>query len=155
MLRSIEGMRSGFMNQIVVPQPEFKEPHASYLKRKNAKMSEFIFRYDVSRFLTPSQADAVFSICNNEHKNWPFVLFGPPGTGKTFTISHAIQTILKMDPRNRVLVCTPSNMAADRVAEQLMKDFGTVMTEDNVLRLKSVGNNFYQRDKRFDNISSL
>lgn len=109
-------------------------------------------RYGISPLLTPSQQDAVFAICNDESKGLPFVLFGPPGTGKTFTISQTIQAILKMNDKNRVLVCTASNMASDRVAEQLMEDFGEVLNEYNVLRLRALGNDYQQRERRFDEI---
>lgn len=148
-------MKSGLLNQAVIPKPEFEEPHESYLTRRDREKHDFAQTYQIPQVLTPSQLDAVYTICTKQHKGCPFVLFGPPGTGKTYTISHTIQTILKMDPRNRVLVCTPSNIAADRVAEQLMENFGSVLTKNNVLRLKAPGNNFFARYKRFDDISSL
>lgn len=109
-------------------------------------------KYRVSPILTPAQQDAVFAICNKEHGECPFVLNGPPGTGKTFTISQAIQALLRMSNKNRILICTPSNTAADRVAEQLMSDFGDVLNDRNVLRLNSVGADYYSRDKKFDPI---
>lgn len=109
-------------------------------------------KYKISEKLTEAQRDVVFAICNRENQQWPFILNGPPGTGKTVTISETIQTILKMDSTSRILVCTPSNMAADRVAEQLMTDFGDVLTAENVLRLRSPGNAFTDRNKKFDSI---
>jgi superfamily I DNA/RNA helicase len=117
-------------------------------------MSEFRRRCKISPKLTESQRNAVFAICENEHNEFPFVLFGPPGTGKTFTISQAIQGILRKDKNNRVLVCTMSNMAANRVAEQLMADFGDVLNEQNVLRLRATSNDYYQRDRQFEKIYS-
>ncbi|KAI6183190.1 Pept-C1 domain-containing protein [Aphelenchoides bicaudatus] len=155
MLNSIEGMKSGYLNQIIVPNPVFQESYASYLKRKDAEMNAFVRKYNISPILTPSQLDAVFAICKKEHRNCPFVLYGPPGTGKTFTISQAVQTLLKMKSTNRILICTPSNMAADRVAIQLMEDFGDILNKNNVLRLRSTGNNYFLRDRHFDEISLL
>jgi superfamily II DNA or RNA helicase len=115
-------------------------------------MASFIHKYRVSPILTPSQRDAVFAICNKEHGECPFVLNGPPGTGKTFTISQTVQTLLRMNSNNRILICAPSNMACDRVAEQLMRDFGDVLNNQNVLRLNSISADYYSRDKQFDSI---
>lgn len=113
-----------------------------------------MFDYEVDNRLTDAQKSALFAICNKEHRKWPFILNGPPGTGKTFLISQTIQTIIKINDEHRILVCTPSNMAADRVAEQLIRDFGQVLNADNVLRLYAVGNNYYSRDRYFDKIIS-
>lgn len=49
----------------------------------------------------------------------PFVVFGPPGTGKTVTIVEAIFQILKRNPEARILACAQGNKAADLIAERL------------------------------------
>jgi superfamily I DNA and/or RNA helicase len=46
-----------------------------------------------------------------------FVLHGPPGTGKTTTLVAAVQAALCGSPQ--VLVCAPSNAAADLLTERL------------------------------------
>ncbi|CAG4986430.1 unnamed protein product [Colias eurytheme] len=51
----------------------------------------------------------------------PYIVFGPPGTGKTMTIVEAILQIVARNTKNRVLVCTNSNMAADHVALMLLQ----------------------------------
>ncbi|CAG9106058.1 unnamed protein product [Plutella xylostella] len=51
----------------------------------------------------------------------PYLLHGPPGTGKTITIVEAILQLVKKSPDNRILVCTDSNMAADHVASVLVQ----------------------------------
>lgn len=49
-------------------------------------------------------------------------LWGPPGTGKTTTLVAAIVDILLRQPSTKILVCTPSNEAADLIVERLLKN---------------------------------
>ena len=49
----------------------------------------------------------------------PILVFGPFGTGKTFTLSLACVSILSQSQRNKVLICTHSNSAADIHLEHL------------------------------------
>lgn len=103
--------------------------------------------------LNEAQSRAFYSICTTSHGNSPYVLHGPPGTGKTLLIAKAVHCLLEMDPKVRVLLTAPSNMAADVIAEKLMEEFDkTVMNKDNVLRLKSTGNDFWGRNKNLDPI---
>ena len=48
----------------------------------------------------------------------PLVVFGPFGTGKTFTLNQAVRRIA-VNHNNRVLICTHSNSAADMHVELL------------------------------------
>ena len=47
---------------------------------------------------------------------------GPPGTGKTFLASYIIYNIFKKrnDNSDKILVCAPSNSAADNLAQYLI-----------------------------------
>ncbi|XP_061891869.1 RNA helicase Mov10l1 isoform X2 [Entelurus aequoreus] len=69
--------------------------------------------------LNPSQRDAVKRIMAAECRPTPYVLFGPPGTGKTITLIEAILQVYHFLPSSRVLVCTPSNSAADLICIRL------------------------------------
>ncbi|TFK28524.1 RNA helicase [Coprinopsis marcescibilis] len=71
------------------------------------------------------QVQAVTSIAYLPDGSPPFVVFGPPGTGKTITIVEAIRQVLKANPRAKVLACAPSNSAADIIAERLCSRIGT------------------------------
>ncbi|KAI0945600.1 hypothetical protein AcW1_001785 [Taiwanofungus camphoratus] len=73
----------------------------------------------------PAQLQAVTSISNLAIGSVPFVVFGPPGTGKTVTIVEAIQQILRKNPRARILACAPSNSAADLIASRLQASLST------------------------------
>jgi helicase MOV-10 len=50
----------------------------------------------------------------------PYLVFGPPGTGKSVTLVEAMKQVLKQFPEARLLVSAPSNSAADLLAERLM-----------------------------------
>ncbi|KAF9489673.1 P-loop containing nucleoside triphosphate hydrolase protein [Pleurotus eryngii] len=67
----------------------------------------------------PAQRQAVTSIVRQPPGSPPFVVFGPPGTGKTVTIIEAIRQIVARDPKARILACAPSNSAADLIALRL------------------------------------
>ncbi|KAF9487363.1 P-loop containing nucleoside triphosphate hydrolase protein [Pleurotus eryngii] len=67
----------------------------------------------------PAQRQAVASIVRQPPGSPPFVVFGPPGTGKTVTIIEAIRQIVARDPKARILTCAPSNSAADLIALRL------------------------------------
>nr|XP_020480456.1 RNA helicase Mov10l1 isoform X3 [Monopterus albus] len=69
--------------------------------------------------LNPAQREAVKRILAGECRPIPYVLFGPPGTGKTITLIEAILQVYHFLPSSRILVCTPSNSAADLICIRL------------------------------------
>ncbi|XP_053282435.1 RNA helicase Mov10l1 [Pleuronectes platessa] len=71
--------------------------------------------------LNPPQRKAVKSILEGECRPIPYVLFGPPGTGKTITLIESILQVYHFIPSSRVLVCTPSNSAADLICVRLLE----------------------------------
>jgi DNA polymerase III delta prime subunit len=73
---------------------------------------------------------------NKKQRLPPFIIHGPPGTGKTSTIIEAIRRLKENYPTKRVLICAPSDAAADVVSSRLMKYF----SNGRLLRL-----NWWQR----------
>ncbi|KAK3769722.1 hypothetical protein RRG08_004971 [Elysia crispata] len=69
--------------------------------------------------LNKRQKAAVMNILIGQCRPVPYVIFGPPGTGKTITVVEAILQVLKRVPSSRIVACTPSNSAADLIAERL------------------------------------
>lgn len=50
----------------------------------------------------------------------PYVVFGPPGTGKTVTLVEAILQVYHLNGGNcRILACAPSNSAADLIVSYI------------------------------------
>jgi len=74
--------------------------------------------------LNEEQKAAVRAILRAEHAPMPYLIFGPPGTGKTNTTAEAAIQVLKRDPATRILVTAPSNWAADLLATRMIGKFG-------------------------------
>ncbi|XP_077079162.1 putative helicase mov-10-B.2 isoform X2 [Siphateles boraxobius] len=68
----------------------------------------------------PEQYSAVCNIVTGTSKPAPYLVFGPPGTGKTVTIVEAIKQVEKNIPDAYILACAPSNSAADQLCEKLI-----------------------------------
>ncbi|XP_058719360.1 RNA helicase Mov10l1-like [Poecile atricapillus] len=69
--------------------------------------------------LNVQQKLAVKRILSGECRPTPYLLFGPPGTGKTVTVIEAILQIHFSLPDSRILVCAPSNAATDLICLRL------------------------------------
>jgi helicase MOV-10 len=71
--------------------------------------------------LNKEQGAAVLRIVSTSNRRRPYVIFGPPGTGKTTTVVASINAIRLHRPQARILVCAPSNFAADELLVRLAK----------------------------------
>ncbi|XP_051168910.1 putative helicase mov-10-B.2 [Leptopilina boulardi] len=80
----------------------------------------------------PEQIQAVKRIVGRSSYPSPYLVFGPPGTGKTATIVEAVCQINKRG--NNVLICTPSNAAADEITRRLLK---YKIPDDDIYRMTS------------------
>jgi len=63
------------------------------------------------------------------------ILFGPPGTGKTKTITNLVETLLLKNKNIHILVTAPSNTAADVICSRLI-EFN--ITKNQMLRLNAI-----------------
>ncbi|GAA6013534.1 hypothetical protein JCM11491_006113 [Sporobolomyces phaffii] len=77
-----------------------------------------------------AQRQAVVSIVNNTSGDRPYVLFGPPGTGKTVTIIETCKQLIK-NTNAKILLTAPSNSAADLLCSRLD------VAKDMILRLNA------------------
>ena len=77
--------------------------------------------YDQQLKHNKQQLQAVRHIVAGTARPGPYLIFGPPGTGKTVTMVEAMKQVLKGILEATLLVCAPSNSAADLLAERLNK----------------------------------
>ncbi|KAJ3382310.1 Helicase MOV-10 [Lobulomyces angularis] len=89
-----------------------------------------------SPHLNTEQVKAVFSILFNTHGNTPFIINGPPGTGKTSTIVESVKIIYSKNKSCRILVMTPSTRSADLMVERLTTGFQP-FSSDNLVRVNT------------------
>ncbi|NXK89922.1 SDE3 helicase, partial [Formicarius rufipectus] len=68
------------------------------------------------------QCRAVTHIVTGMSRPAPYLIFGPPGTGKTVTVVEAIKQVWTCFKDARILACAPSNSAADLLCQRLIPD---------------------------------
>ncbi|EFA02630.2 putative RNA helicase armi-like Protein [Tribolium castaneum] len=67
----------------------------------------------------PHQQQAVHAVLQKTAMPAPYLIFGPPGTGKTMTVVESVKQIYKKG-NEKILICTPSNNAANEVTKRLI-----------------------------------
>ncbi|GMH88807.1 hypothetical protein TL16_g11266 [Triparma laevis f. inornata] len=67
----------------------------------------------VNRDLNDEQRKAVEDVVHGTCSPSPYLIYCPPGTGKTVTMVEAIYQTFKRSKTNRILICAPSNSACD------------------------------------------
>ncbi|KZT41659.1 P-loop containing nucleoside triphosphate hydrolase protein [Sistotremastrum suecicum HHB10207 ss-3] len=91
-----------------------------------------------------SQLFAVNAIKNQPPGSPPFIVFGPPGTGKTVTIVEAMLQLVTSRTDVKILACAPSNSAADLITERL----AAVLEPRELFRLNAPSRGFKELRER-------
>ncbi|KAM8975149.1 helicase MOV-10 [Pelodytes ibericus] len=88
---------------------------------KTFHTDEKLILFDRSLEENKEQYSAVKEIVRGVSRPAPYLIFGPPGTGKTVTLVEAMKQVLKCIPNTYILACAPSNSASDLLCQRLMK----------------------------------
>eukprot|EP00494_Astrolonche_serrata_P031011 UN31280 len=75
--------------------------------------------------LNLEQREAIYHITNGMHGRCPYIIFGPPGTGKTVTVIEAILQVLNKHENAKLLCITPSDGSADLLVQRLARHQNT------------------------------
>lgn len=68
----------------------------------------------------------------------PYVIHGPPGTGKTKTLIEAILQLYRENRHARILACAPSNSAADHILDRLISEESVRIQKNEIFRLNAI-----------------
>lgn len=111
---------------------------------RDSKLQETLhagqFRQDFyDQVLNWEQKKAVEAVCEGRYGKLPYLISGPPGTGKTKTIIEtALQLLRNSSAHGHILLCAPSDPAADTLVHRLRQHLNT----SEVLRLNRPGRTF-------------
>uniref|UniRef100_A0A1B0C6Q6 Helicase MOV-10-like beta-barrel domain-containing protein n=1 Tax=Glossina palpalis gambiensis TaxID=67801 RepID=A0A1B0C6Q6_9MUSC len=108
--RAVENLGEQFLFTSIVQTRECPQLNIHFDEHRDQLLldSQYCIWHD--HILISVQKTAVASILRAEVNNMPYVIFGPPGTGKTVTLVESILQIFKLIPSARLLVGTPSNI---------------------------------------------
>ncbi|XP_005914763.1 putative helicase mov-10-B.2 [Haplochromis burtoni] len=93
------------------------EPNMSFQPKDLPNLRLFDWQLEKN----PEQYQAVQHIVAGSSKPAPYLIFGPPGTGKTVTVVEAIKQIKKTQANCYILACAPSNSAADLLCKRIVE----------------------------------
>ncbi|XP_021742469.1 probable RNA helicase SDE3 [Chenopodium quinoa] len=100
------------------------------------------------RQITPTPMVPISSNLNEEQLNAvemvlgcqggvPYMINGPPGTGKTMTLVEVILQLYKSRKGSRILICAASNSAADHILDKILKEKNIKIRENEIFRLNA------------------
>lgn len=85
----------------------------------------FSSRQFFDNHLNREQQKAIEGVCEQNYGTLPFLISGPPGTGKTKTLVElVVQLIKNVGSISHVIFCAPSDPAADTLIQRLAPHFG-------------------------------
>ena len=136
------------------------------IKKECLAMENNALKNDIFKDIPPSQLvtslDKFGKLNDNQIKALKNIFFnvlnliqGPPGTGKTFLSSFIVYNIFKFrnNQEDKILLCSPSNSAADNLALNLLKLNNCLKEKMKILRIYSKSREFLEIDKEIEKIS--
>ncbi|CEH14351.1 RNA helicase [Ceraceosorus bombacis] len=127
-----EDRPAAILKRWLFPLPQ----HSATTQSKASSELDMSIAFD-GQGLNPEQKVAVESITMHQHRV-PFLIQGPPGTGKTRTLVAACLSVLQRHAKSSILLCAPSNEAADTLALRLVKS----LNRQQLIRINAPGRTF-------------
>uniref|UniRef100_A0A0K8V839 Putative helicase MOV-10 n=3 Tax=Bactrocera latifrons TaxID=174628 RepID=A0A0K8V839_BACLA len=91
-----------------------------------------------SIYENPESLQAIQCMVNgNDTQSPPYIIFGPPGTGKTSTLVEAIYQIYMLQPQSHILITAGSNGACDEIALRLCNALASNIERQTITRIYS------------------
>lgn len=128
------------LNRIILGSSETVK--AEHLHEHNeVAMNNILSTQDISHPMNTSQRRAVHFAVTRSFA----MIHGPPGTGKSHTLTALVHYLFKSRQQDRILVCAPSNEATDHLARRLIEALGADARK-NLCVIKSKSRiSFYRR----------
>ncbi|KAJ1307031.1 hypothetical protein OPQ81_008010 [Rhizoctonia solani] len=114
--------------------PQVEDVTASSIALQDLEESE-IQLYNHIIGSNEEQRNAITKVIRLPPGSPPYIIFGPPGTGKTVTVVECISQLLDND-EVQILACAPSNSASDLIAQRLISLRG--LQPSDLLRLNAL-----------------
>ena len=112
-----KAMYEAFVN-LAIGEESCCEIRDQLLSLPDARIQEFQHSFSRREDLNGSQNSAVVAALSSSLT----CLWGPPGTGKTHTITVILEELLEVDDQSRILVTAPTHNAVDNVMRKFLEN---------------------------------
>jgi very-short-patch-repair endonuclease len=107
------------------------------LMRSTPQSANLLFQRSTARSIKLANGKSLALDLSNLPTPWSRLLWGPPGSGKTYCLGHLTAFLAQLRGAGRILVLAPSNVAVDAATDEIVKAFGdwqSVVRERRIVR---------------------